>query len=182
VSIPELLDAVRAGTPGALDRLYTALYGDLRRLAHERLRKQRAPSLLGTTVLVHESYLRLMRSGSLPVEHRAQFLAYATRSMRSVIVDTIRERRADRRGDGAAHLPLDTAIPITTDPREEEILGVHDALERLGEVDPRVAQVVEMKYFGGLNEAEVADALGIGVRTVARDWEKARLFLAQALA
>lgn len=179
--IPELLVAVRDGSPGALDRLYAALYGDLRRLAHGRLRKQPAHSLLGTTVLVHESYLRLIRSGALPIEHRAQFLAYASRAMRSVIVDAIRERRADRRGDGAAHLTLDTSIPIEVDLREDEILGVHAALERLNEVDERVAQVVEMRYFGGLNEAEVADALGVGVRTVARDWEKARLFLAEAL-
>lgn len=177
----ELLEAVRAGTPGALDRLYAELYGELRRLARDRLRRQPSLTLLDTTVLVHESYLRLVRAGALPVDHQGQFLAYAARTMRSVVVDAIRERRAARRGDGVSHEPLDSGIPSPPDPREDEVLGVHEALDRLGQIEPRLVQVVEMRYFGGLNEAEVAEALGIAVRTVARDWEKARLFLAREL-
>lgn len=177
----ELLDAVRAGTPGALDRLYAELYGELRRLARDRLRRQPSLTLLDTTVLVHESYLRLVRAGALPVDRQGQFLAYAARTMRSVVVDAIRERRTARRGDGVSHESLDSSIAGGPDPREDEVLGVHEALDRLGQIEPRLVQVVEMRYFGGLNETEVADALGIAVRTVARDWEKARLFLAREL-
>lgn len=175
-----LLDAARNGAPDALDRLFAELYVDLRRLAHAKLRRQSDFTLLDTTVLVHESYLRLLKSGALPVDHKGRFLAYAARVMRSVIVDAVRERDAARRGDGAAHLPLDTSIPAP-DPRESEILGVHAALEKLALIEARLVSVVEMRYFGGLTETEVADALGVSARTVARDWEKARVFLAESL-
>lgn len=177
-----LFEAARNGEPEAFDRLFAELYGDLRQLARTKLKRQPELTLLDTIGLVHESYLRLLKSGALPLEHKGQFLAYAARVMRSVIVDAVRERCAARRGDGAVHLPLDTSIPLPIDPRESEILSVHAALEKLADVEARLVNVVEMRYFGGLNEAEIADALGVSPRTVARDWEKARLFLAESFA
>jgi RNA polymerase sigma factor (TIGR02999 family) len=176
-----LLEEARTGKPLARDQLFSELYGELRQLARAKLKRQPELTLLDTTVLVHESYLRLLKSGALPLQHKGQFMAYASQVMRSVIVDAVRERFAAQRGSGADHVPLDTSIPEPTDPRESEILGVHLALEKLAEVDARMVSVVEMRYFGGLNDAEVAEALGVSVRTVSREWEKARLFLAQSL-
>lgn len=180
-TLATLFDAARDGEPGAMDRLFAELYGELRQLAHAKLKRQPALTLLDTTVLVHESYIRLLRSAALPFDQKRQFLAYASRVMRSVIVDTVRERQAIRRGEGAEHVSLDSLIPMPVDPREAEILSVHSALDKLGEIEARLVSVVEMRYFGGLNETEIADLLGVSTRTIARDWEKARLFLAESL-
>jgi RNA polymerase sigma factor (TIGR02999 family) len=129
---------------------------------------------------VHESYLRFAGARLLNLEDRVHFLRWASCVMRSVIVDIARRRAADRRGGGVARVPLD-AEPAAAAPGADEILRVHEALDRLDSLDPRMTQVVQMRYFAGLTEAEIACALGVTTRTVRRDWEKARLLLREAL-
>jgi RNA polymerase sigma factor (TIGR02999 family) len=176
--VTSLLAAIGEGKPDALGELYALLYPELRRLAHSRVRRSGDMTLLETTSLVHESYLRLEKSGAVAIGERAQFMAYAARVMRSVVVDMVRARNSERRGGDAVHVELDEAnVEAVSGPPGDEVLRVHDSLEELAAIDPRLVQVVEMRYFAGMTEPEVAQALGVGVRTVARDWEKARLFL-----
>ena len=179
--VTELLGAASRGDAGALDRLFEALYADLRQLAHARLRKSPNATLLDTTSLVHESYLRFLKIGELRIVDQPHFFAYAARVMRSIVVDFIRQRMADRRGGGAANITLNTSIADSTPGREDEVLRIHEALEELATIDERLVRVVEMRYFAGMNEDEIALALGTSVRTVSRDWEKARLFLFASL-
>lgn len=179
-TITLLIDRANLGDGSALSAIFAALYPELHALARSRLRKSSGFTLLDTTALLHESYLRLVRLGQLKVESRAHFLAYAARTMRSIVVDFARARLAQRRGGGADDLPFETdgAAPASG---EEEIIRVHDALEELAQVDERLVRVIEMRYFGGLTEEEIGAALGITERTVRRQWEKARLLLAVAL-
>ena len=130
---------------------------------------------------MHESYLRLFKAGSLEAGDRGQFMAYAARVMRSVVVDFVRRRAAERRGGDAVHVELDEAVAEVADPREREVIRIDEALEELAAIDERLVRVVEMRYFAGMTEEQVAEALELSRRSVARDWEKARLFLATAL-
>jgi len=180
--LPRLFQEFGQGDREALSRIVEELYDDLRRLAHVRLRRHsEGPTLLDTTALVHESYLRFLGAHQIQIVDRAHFLAYASRVMRSVIVDCVRERSAQRRGGGDVHVALDAAIEEKISCGERQILAVHQALDNLAEVSPRLVTVVEMRYFGGVSEPEIAEALGVTERTVRRDWEKARLLLAAAL-
>jgi RNA polymerase sigma factor (TIGR02999 family) len=181
-TITMLIERANLGDAQAMNAIFAALYPELHGLARARLRRNAPFTLLDTTALLHESYLRLVKLGELKVENRGHFLAYAARTMRSVVVDFARQRLAERRGGGQHNLPLDTEIGSNAvRSGEEEIVRVHDALLELADVDPRLVRVVEMRYFGGLTEQEVGTALGITERTVRRDWEKARLLLALAL-
>ena len=179
--ITELLQRVNDGDAVARDTLFAVLYQDLRKLARSRLRQNETITLLDTTSLVHESYLKLVGAESVLVQDRHHFFAYASKVMRSVIVDFARARLAERRGGNAEHLVLDTAISDKVAAPENDALRVHEALQVLEQADPRLAQVVEMRYFGGLTEAEIAAALDVSERTVRRDWEKARLLLLAAM-
>ena len=179
--LTSLLAAARGGDAQAAGAAFSLLYQDLRRLARSRLRQHQTMTLLNTTSLVHESYLKLVGAESVPVEDRHHFFAYASKVMRSVIVDYARARLAERRGGDAEHLVLDTAISDKVAAPESDALRLHEALQVLEQADPRLAQVVEMRYFGGLTEAEIAAALGVSERTVRRDWEKARLLLLAAM-
>ena len=183
--ITSLLSAIGQGERNALGDLYALLYPELRRLAHSRVRRSGEMTLLDTTSLVHESYLRFAKSGAVDIGGRAQFMAYAAQVMRSVVVDAIRRRQSERGGGGVAHVEFDEAmaeqVQVAVDPRENEVLRVHDSLEELAAIDARLVQVVEMRYFAGMTEPEIAGVLGLTVRTVARDWEKARLFLHASL-
>jgi RNA polymerase sigma factor (TIGR02999 family) len=172
-----------AGGELAVDALFAATYRELRQIAHSRLRGGGRNTVLDTTALVHESYLRLSRSGELLFPDRTRFLVYAGRVMRSVIIDLVRQRQAERHGGDALHVTLtgDVAERLGVATGEEQIVRVHEALLELEKVDPRMARVVEMRYFGGLTDAEVAAALQVTDRTVRRDWQQARLFLAEAL-
>lgn len=174
--------AADAASP-SVDALFASTYRELRQLAHSRLRHSGGQPELNTTALVHESYLRLCRSGELPFADRLRFLAYAGRVMRSIIVDLIRQRRAERHGGDAQHLSLtgEVAEQLCLATGEDQILRVHEALAELDKIDERLARVVELRYFAGLTDAEVAAALQVGERTVRRDWQHARLFLAEAL-
>jgi RNA polymerase sigma factor (TIGR02999 family) len=180
-SLTELLAQMRAGDAGARDALFAAAYSELRRMAHARLRDGGRNTALDTTSLVHESYLRFVRVGELRAEDRNAFFAYASRVMRSVIVDTSRDRLALRRGGALLHFSLMTDLNEGRADGDETIVRVHDALSVLEQADKRLAQVVEMRYFGGYTEREIATTLEVTERTVQRDWEKARLILAEAL-
>ena len=175
-----------------IDGLYSSLYGDLRRLAHQRLLRNETITLLNTTALVHESYLKFLAAGRLNITDRAEFLAYAARVMRSVIVDCVRRRRAERRGGAETQVSLDTGIGESAVDHagrtrfsgrtpEDEIIGIDQALDELGKVDGQLVKVVEMRYFAGLDNEEIAASLGVTDRTVRRHWEKARLILSVAL-
>lgn len=182
LSLTDLIGHARVGDQAALRRLFDATYNDLHRIARARLAKSPRNAILDTTSLVHESYMRFANAGQLCIEDRVHFLRYAGQAMRSVIVDFARQRQAERYGGGAQHVTLDSQIVQQSEAAEAEILNIHQALEELAQHDPRLAQVVEMRYFGGMSEAEIADALEVATRTVRRDWDKARLLLAQWLA
>jgi RNA polymerase sigma factor (TIGR02999 family) len=179
--ITTLLRAARAGDGQAADRVISLLYSEMRQLARSRLRRSGDLTLLDTTALVHESYLRMQQADGLEFADRKHFLGYAAKVMHTIVIDLVRARQADRRGGGALHVTLSTELGDSVAHEEDEIVRVHDALQELAAVDERLAQVVEMRYFGGLTEAEIADCLDVTERTVQRDWQKARLFLSAAL-
>jgi RNA polymerase sigma factor (TIGR02999 family) len=167
--------------PGAIAGYLPRFYSELRRLARSRLAAGGRYTLLDTTALVHESFLRLQRAGNLPLDDGEHFLAYATKTMRSVVVDYVRRRKAERHGGGAVHTSLDSVHAEEITASDDEILEVHEALEVLAGVDARLVQVVEMRYFGGLSDVEIGKALEVTDRTVRRDWERARILLAGLL-
>lgn len=167
--------------PESVRELFPALYRELRRLARSKLASGGRHTLLDTAALVHESFLRMQREGGVALKDREHFLAYAATTMRSVVIDFVRRRSADRRGGGIDHVTLDTRAAQQLGASDDEILDVHEALETLAQVDPRLVQVVEMRYFAGLSDLEIAAALGITDRTVRRDWARARLLLAEML-
>jgi len=176
-----LLAGARAGNTHAAEQAYSLLYDDLRRLARSRLRQHQTMTLLDTTSLVHESYLKLVAGSSVPFEDRYHFFAYASKVMRSVIVDFARARLAERRGGDMEKLALDTDLLEGVAAPEKDVLRVHGALEVLAQANRGLAQLVELRYFGGLTEPEIAELLGQSERTVRRNWEKAKLLLAAAL-
>ncbi len=180
-SITDFIRRAQDGDAEALRMVFDATYAELRAMARARLRMSSRNTLLDTTSLVHEAYMRFAEAGRLRVDDRQHFLKYASHAMRSVIVDFIRERVAQRRGGDAEHVTLNSQIGEVTGEAEREILHVHEALEELAQYDARLVAVVEMRYFAGMNETEIAAALGVNERTVRRDWQKARLFLAESL-
>jgi len=179
--ITTLLQAANAGDGRAAEEVVALLYGELHHLARSRLRRSGEFTLLDTTALVHESYLRIQQAGKPDFADRRHFLAYAAKAMRTVVIDIARARQADRRGGDAQHVTLDTAISDSVAVQDDEVLRVHEALDELASIDERLGKVVEMRYFGGLSEPEIAECLGVTERTVQRDWQKARVFLSMAL-
>jgi RNA polymerase sigma factor (TIGR02999 family) len=180
--LTDLIRRAQFGEAGALHGVFDAAYDDLRSLARARLRKGGRNTLLDTTSLVHESFLRVIGTLGVRIGDRQHFMCYASHVMRSIIVDELRSRLALRRGGGAPRVTLDSRIDDGLEVAGDEILRIHDALDDLGRYDPRMVEVVEMRYFAGMTECEIADVLGVTERTVRRDWEKARLLLAEALA
>ena len=180
--VTQLLQAARRGDRAAADQVVAQLYADLQRLARRHVRQAGHLTLLDTTALVHEAWMRLAGADGTDFPDRRHFLAYAAQAMRSVVIDLVRARQAERRGGGQQHLTLDTAIADQIPQGDDDLLRVHEALDELAQMEPRLAQVVEMRYFAGLREQEIADALGVTERTVQRDWQKARLFLSISLA
>jgi len=179
--ITALIIRARDGDRAAVDGLFKAMYPDLRRIAHARLRRGFPDPDVGTTALVNECYLKLRASNRLDAESRAHFFAYTASAMRSIIVDIARAKAAERHGGQLVQVTLDEAQLSEDSSGEELILNVHEALEQIGELDPRLVQLVEMRYFAGMTDVEIAEALGVTDRTVRRDWQKARLLLATAL-
>jgi RNA polymerase sigma factor (TIGR02999 family) len=179
--VTQLLQRINAGDAAARDSLFGLLYQDLRKLARSRLRRSEPITLLNTTSLVHESYLRFLNARELDFADRGRFFGYAASVMRSIVVDEVRKRRTERRGGEAEHVELDTGVADSAQHDEDQIIRVHEALDELSALDPRLAQVVEMRYFAGLTEPDIAEALGVTERTVRRDWDKARTLLFSAL-
>ena len=153
----------------------------MQRLARARLRRHVRTPTLDTGLLIHEAYLRFVAAGRLRIEDRVHFRRWVARAMRSVIVDLARRRQAERRGGRLARVTLTGDLPVEAKGGEDLILRVHDALHTFATADARAAQVVELRFFAGMTEPEVAASLGVTERTVRRDWEKARLLLAEML-
>lgn len=166
----------------AVDSLFAAAYQQLRKLARARLRSGPRDTLMDSTSLVHEFYLRFAGAERLEIQDRDHFIRYASRAMRCVIVDFVRKRLAARRGGVKERVTLNSQIHGGDADGENEILRIHEALDELATFDAHMAQVVEMRYFAGMTEQEIAQTLGVTDRTVRRKWEKARLLLADALA
>ena len=175
--LTELLSRMQLGDRAARDALFAAAYQDLRRLAHSRLHDGGRNTVLDTTALVHESYLRLVQTGELKLDDRRAFFSYASQVMRSVIVDSARKRLADRRGGDLERMTLATDLAQDLGRDEAAIIRVHEALQELEQADARAAQMVEMRYFGGYSDSEIAETLDVTERTVQRDWEKAKVLL-----
>ncbi len=178
--LTELLGRIQGGDTAARDTLFAVAYADLHRIARARLRDGGRNTVLDTTCLVHESYLRFVHAGELRAEDRRAFFAYASQVMRSVIVNSVRERIAQKRGGDWRPVTLSTSLAADI-AGEDTVLKVDEALEDLEKADPRLAQVAQMRYFGGYSEQEIAETLDVTKRTVQRDWEKARVILAAAL-
>jgi RNA polymerase sigma factor (TIGR02999 family) len=179
--LTQLLEEIRAGDSDAIDQVFTLTYRELREMAHQRLHRSHPLTSLDTTSLVHECYLRLVRLGQLQTRDRAHFLAYAARVMRSIVVDFVRQRLAKRRGGDDVRVTLKTEIRDSAAAGEEQIMQVDEALEELAVLDPRLVEVVEMRYFAGFTVEQIAESRGVTTRTIRRDWEKARLLLCAAL-
>lgn len=179
--LTDLIRRAQRGDAQAAEVLLASTYRELRRLARARLRGGGRNVLLDTGSLVHEWYLRFAETQGALLADRAHFMRHASRVMRSVIVDFARKQNAARRGGGAPHASLTFQIADGGTAGADHIIRVHEALDELAKLDARMSQVVEMRYFGGMSEMEIGDALGVGERTVRRDWERARLWLADAL-
>ena len=174
VEVTRLLQRARDGDARALGDAYAAVYEELKRAARLQLRRGRGP--LDTTVLVHEAYLKLAGSAPLEVNDRHHLLALSARAMRQVLVDQARNAQALKRGNGQGAVTL-TASIASGEQAVVEVLALDELLGALQKVDARAAQIVELRYFGGYEEEEIAGMLGISYRTVRRDWRKARAFL-----
>jgi RNA polymerase sigma factor (TIGR02999 family) len=174
--VTELLAQWSHGENAALAELTPLVYEELRRLAHHYMEGQRPGHTLQTTALVNEAYLRLADQTNPNWQSRAHFFAVAARAMRQILVSYARSQRAQKRGAGAVRIELDEAAIISPE-QSKEIVDLHEALERLDALDSRKAQVVELKFFGGLNYDEIGEVLKVARVTVRRDWEFARLWL-----
>jgi RNA polymerase sigma factor (TIGR02999 family) len=178
--ITQLLLAWSEGDKQALDRLVPLVYDELRRLAQNYMRKERAGQTLQTTALIHEAYLRLIDADRVQWRNRAHFFGIAARLMRQILVARARERGCQKRGGGAERVSLDEAMVI--DERlDEDLVALDEALGELSQFDARMAQVVEMRFFGGLTEEEIAAALDVSTKTVRRDWRLARSWMRRKL-
>jgi len=178
--ITRLLQAWRSGDDEALGRLTPIVYGELRRLAHARMRHASPGHTLQTTALANEAFVRLLDARRVDWQDRAHFFALCARAMRHIMVDAARARGARKRGGGAAFVPFDEQLAVTPD-RDPGVLALDEALTQLSAADPRQGRVVELRYFGGLSVEETAAALGVSPQTVMRDWKLAKLWLLRAL-
>ena len=174
--VTQLLQQWSRGDDAAVVELTPLVYEELRRLAHHFMEGQRPDHTLQTTALVDEAYLRLADQTNSNWQSRAHFFAVAARAMRQILVSYARSNQAQKRGGGALKIELDESAILSPE-QSKEIVDLHEALESLGTLDSRKGQVVELKYFGGLNYDEIAEVLKISPVTVRRDWEFAKLWL-----
>jgi RNA polymerase sigma factor (TIGR02999 family) len=181
-AITDLLHAHAAGDAAALDQLLPRVYGELRRIARLRLRRERDAHTLAATDLVHEAYLKLLPVERIDWRSRAHFFAIASRAMRNVLVDHAVRRGAAKRGSGAAMLTLEDGDAAAAGQPLDDLIALSEALERLERLDARQARVVECRFFGGLSLDETAAALNTSAATVSRDWTFARAWLHNELA
>jgi RNA polymerase sigma-70 factor (ECF subfamily) len=171
-----LLKQMQQGNQAAGAHAIELVYSELHRIAARELHRERPGHLLQTTALIHEAYMRLVGSEEFEVQNRVHFLAIASQQMRRILVDYARAKNAQRRGGGAMSLSLD-GVQASSEPRGIDLLLLDEALRDLQQVDPRASQIVELRYFGGHTDKEVAAALGVSLATVRRDWEFARSWL-----
>ena len=174
-SVAALMVNAEKGDASAADALFTLLYAELHRLAKAQLAKSGGDLTLGTTTLLHEAYLDLAAREQAVFPDRARFMAYAARAMRGLILNHGRGRRAQKRGGEFAFTPLDEALDGA--PAQQDLAQVGEALDELATIEPRLAQVVDLKFFCGFSFEEIAGMWGTSERTVQRDWEKARIYL-----
>lgn len=175
-TITRLLERLRDGQPDAFDDLMPLVYDELHRIAHRELARRRPGATLDTSALVHEAYLKLVGGESAAWNDRGHFMAVCATAMRHIIVDYALKQRTRKRGGGMRRITLDDAR-LMPDEQAEEILALHDALERLAALDARLGRVVECRFFAGLSVPETAKALGCSARTVDREWQRARAWL-----
>jgi RNA polymerase sigma factor (TIGR02999 family) len=176
----DVLDELRGGQREALDRLLPLVYDELRAIAHRQLSRVAPGGTLVTTALVHEAYLKLVDQSRARWRDRAHFFALASVAMRHILVNRARARGASKRGGERRRITLEDEM-VPADHQAASLLDIDDALDRLAAIEPRLARVVECRFYGGLSEEETAEALGVTVRTVQRDWAKARMLLRHAL-
>jgi RNA polymerase sigma factor (TIGR02999 family) len=179
--VTRLLTALANGEPAAMDQLLPVIYDELKRLAAAQLRRERGEHTLGATALVHEAFLRLVDQRTVDWNGRSHFFGIAAQAMRRILVDHARRRTAHKRSR-EQQVTLDTAVPVAADSDSDEILDVHEALERLALLDARQARLVELRYFAGFTIDEAAELLGISAATAYRDWAFARAWLQRELA
>jgi len=178
--VTQLLVELRDGQSGAMDRLFPLVYEELRRIARRALRRERTGHTLATTGLVHEAYLRLVDQTRIEYRDRAHFFGIAARAMRQILVDYARRHRAAKRGGAQRVVTLDEGA-LALEDRAETLLALDEALTDLEQVDARLGQIVQCRFFGGLTEDETAEVVGVTARTVRRDWLKAKGWLHQQL-
>ena len=164
------------GDKTALDRVIPLVYQELRRLAHRQMRRERAGDTLQTTALINEAYLRLVDYTRVRPRDRAHFFAIAAQAMRRILIERARSRRASKRGSGAQQVSLEEAVELSNQ-RAADLVALDEALTNLAVIDPRKAQVVELKYFGGMTIEETAEVLEVSTPTVERDWHMAKIWL-----
>jgi RNA polymerase sigma factor (TIGR02999 family) len=170
------------GRAGAQERLFLAVYDELRRVARKYLRRESLDQTLQPTELVHEAYMRLVDQTRVTWQNRAHFFGIAAQQMRRILVDRARARKADKRGGDISLLAFDESHAAPQGQAQVDLLALDEALERLAKVDERKARVVEMRFFAGLNEEEIAECLNVSTKTVERDWQMAKLWLYRELA
>ncbi|MBI1765262.1 MAG: sigma-70 family RNA polymerase sigma factor [Acidobacteria bacterium] len=178
--VTQLLLAWRDGDAAALERLVPLVHAELRRIARGFMRKEQAGHTLQTSALVNEAYMRLIDARQVAWQNRAHFFAISASLMRRILVDFARERRARKRGGSAQQVVLDDAMLVGR-ARGEDVLAVDEALHALAKLDERKSKVVELRFFGGLNEAEIAEALQVSPETVRRDWRLSKAWLLKFL-
>lgn len=179
--ITALLADWRNGEEAALEKLLPLVYDELRRLASSYMRRERSDHTLQSTALVHEAYMRMVEQRNVPWQTRAHFFAVAAQVMRHILVDYARGARRAKRGSGIRCIPLEE-VALFSEERAEELIAINTALDQLKAMDPRMSQVFEMRYFGGMSAEEVAEALQVSTATVARDWRMAKAWLRREVA
>ena len=178
--ITGLVIDLRSGNEAAVDELFPLVYDELRRIAHLQLAGERPDHTLSTTALVHEAYLKLVDQSRAGWQDQAHFCAIASRAMRRILIDYARKRKAVKRGGSDEPLSLDES-KVAVEQKAAVLVSLDEALDRLEELDERSAKIVEFRFFGGLQEVEIAEVIGISTRTVRRDWVKARAWLYKEL-
>lgn len=176
----ELLSAISGGDREAADRLMSLLYDEFRRLAARYLHRERADITLQPTALVHEAFLRLVNQEDVDWQGRSHFFAIGAQAMRRILVDHARRKQSEKHGGGRHRIELDDQMTISKK-RDEDLLAIDDALDVLSQIDPRQAKIVELRFFGGLTVAEVAEVLGVSKRTVESEWTMVRAWLRREL-
>lgn len=180
MNLTQILQSAQAGDAAARAEILRAAYEDLRKLASHRMRDERQNHTLSATALVHEVSLKLLNDARLPVEGRVQFMAYVSKAMRNLLIDHARTRGRQKRGGDRQKLIFADAL-IASREQSDDLLELHGALEKLAELDARKAEVVEMRYFGGLSLQDVSGALNVSLATVKRDWDVAKTWLKREL-